>query len=265
MLSPEVCILDINPYHWRHLFDTLFPRRNERRLVIVHERGRILKAFDTQKGLRPDLKSTDAHDPLGLAKKLHATEGAERVLVLERAALDDYFAALHTIYNSDEDGDRYFQRARLALDDDPRLVRYPAEPRGLHLAGISYEVWASLIAHVPHGHALVLGIFDEGRIWASLIVRVHAGKIGLITTSDAVMLLDVRVSDWRKDYRPLLEGVAAHIGPPFAGLFCTRAVFLDLVACDDKLARLEELRTKGDVILEPYPAGFLKPSMPSLG
>jgi len=253
MISPDVRILDINPYQWRHLLDALFPWHSARRLVIVHEQGRVLKAFDTERGLRPDLKATSVHNPVSLAQHLYLSEHVEQVLVLERAALDDYFATLHTIYNPSEDGDCYFQRARLALDDDSRLVRYPPGPRGLRLAGVPYETWENLITLVPNGHTLVLGIFDEGYIWASLIVRVEDGKVDLIATSDSVMPLEVHVTDWRKDYRVLPDRVAAQIGPPFAGLFSTRDGFLDLVTTQDKLARLKALRAEGRVILEPRP------------
>jgi hypothetical protein len=252
MISPDIQMLDINPYQWRHLFDLFFTNR-ARQLIIIHENGRVLKAFDTQHGLRPDLKTQSVSDPPSLALQLYRAEQVDQVWVLERAALSDYSDALRTIYNPDEDGDRYFQRARLALDDNPQLVRYPPRPRGMYLAGISYEAFEKLIGRVPAGGTLVLGVFDEHSIWASLILRVERGKVGLITTTDAIMPIDVRIEDWRPAARLILDRVAAQIGAPFAGLFCAREAFIDLVTGDDKLAHFKALKTEGSIIFDPCP------------
>lgn len=253
MISPHVRMLDLNPHQWRRLYD-LFAVQPARRLVLVHENGRVLKAFDTEGGLRPDLKALRVGDPVAVAAHLHRSERVEQVLVLERTALDRFFSNVHALYDPDDDGDRYFQRVRLALDADPQLMCYPPEPSGLYLAGIPYDTWCQLLGRVPDGHTLVLGVFDGGSIWASLVVGILKGKVDLITTSDAVLPAEARIGQWRQGARLLLDRVASQIGPPFLGLFCERTAFLELVASEDKAARLTAMETEGRVLVAPRPA-----------
>ena len=177
----------------------------------------------------------------------------DQVWVLERAALGDYHATLQSLYDPNEDGDLYFQRARLALDDNPGLVRYPPRPRGMHLAGVSYEAAQRFIERVPNTGTIVLGVFGDHSIWTSLILRIDNGKIGLITTTDMILPIDAHIEDWRSVVRRILDQVAAQIGTPFAGLFCTRETFIDWVNSDDRIGRLKALKTEGSVILEPCP------------
>jgi hypothetical protein len=267
MLSADVQMLDLNPYHLRHLWDALFPARR-RQLILILEGERVLKAFDTESGLRPDLRGMPAADPEGLAARLYAGSAIDQVLLLERQALDDYFVTAHRLYDPDLDGDAYLQRMRLALDDESRFVRFPPEPRGLHLAGVAYDTWVSLAGQAPDGQTVVLGVFDSGDLWASLILRLNAGQVTLVTTSDALEVAAIDpvavplgltspsgpCSPPATQVTALVQSTAERLGPVFAGLFMTRVALAGLLRAGDKLACLRELEASGAVILEPWPA-----------
>jgi len=122
MISADVRMLDLNPQQWRRLYKLVFAEASTQ-LIIMQERTRILKAFDTRRGVRTELKTEVVDDPRSLAAGLHAREQVDQVLVLEGDVVDEVVAVLHELYDTEEDGDRYFQRAREALDDNPGIVQ----------------------------------------------------------------------------------------------------------------------------------------------
>lgn len=254
MISPEAQVLDINPFQWRRLFDALLPRRTQRILTLIHDRGQVLKAHDSERGLRPELRALRIGDPISMAEELLAAEEVDQVLILDQRAVDSYYATLQTLYDPYEDSDGYFQRARLALDHYPAgIVRHPSESRGLTLAGIPYEHLEALLAQVPDRHTLVLGVFEGPKIWASVILGVEGGKVTLVTTSDAILPLEIQIADWRSDYRQLLECPDPRYARPFAGLFLTTAAFQAMLISRDKLETLRRLLQQGEAIVDPCP------------
>jgi len=257
MIDPDVRILDLDPRQFQRLWDVLFPAPG-RRLILIHDGSRVVKAFDTSRGLRPDLLTCDPSDPQALAARLYGSDRPDQVLVLHLEALAEFYTTTHLLYDCDEDGDVYLQRERLALDDEPELVRYPPEPRGLRLAGLAYEQWEKMLALVPHGRTVVLGVFEQDAIWASLILRMGGGQIDLISSSDAVLPIDYRAADWHAAGRYMIEQVTERIGQPFIGVFCTRAAFLALVAAPDKLSQLAACHGQSSLWLDPCPPGLLQ-------
>lgn len=236
MLSPNLQFLDVNPLHWRRLYDTVFAKRRERGLTILVQNGRIVKAHDSDGSLRPEWKSLDASEPEALARALYEMEHPDWVEVLDVAALRDYGMTVQAMHDWREDSDVYLARCFQVLSHFPTgLVRYPAWPRELEIAGIGHSFSVRLVNRVPDGETLVLGVFDRDEIWTCVICRVVGGRIELIAGSDAFLSENARWPHWHETRQDFLANVETAVGKLYLALLCTRSVFEGLVATDRKM------------------------------
>jgi len=184
---------DIDVDQWRNAQSLLLSSaKAARRLVVIHERGTVLKFRHTdgeQCEGRVDVV-TDAHR---LARELYEAnrEKVDFVVVMERRAVDSYFAQVQNSWNIDEDLDEYVQRTYAAFDDYPDgIVAYPGPARqvmGLQWnTGVSLgELKSAVAALVPPETTVVLGVHEGDGLWASLVLDFDAQhKVTSITTVD---------------------------------------------------------------------------------
>ena len=252
MLNQQVQFLDVNPLHWRRLFDAVFAKKPEHSLTLLVQNGRIVKAHDSASGLRPEWKSLDSSDPQALAQRLYEAENPDWVQVLDLATLHDYGSAVQTMHDWRGDSDAYLARCFGALSHYPAgLVRYPPWPHELEIAGLGHSALTQLVATVPDGRTLALGVFEGDEIWACIVCRVSGGKIVLVTGTDAFLPLDGRWPHWRETGAEFIAGIERAVGKPYLALLCERNSFEELVATENKLVSLQEFVRRGHVFVYP--------------
>jgi hypothetical protein len=184
---------DIDVDQWRNAQSLLLSSaKAARRLVVIHERGTVVKFRHTD-AVECSGRIDIVADPHRLARELYEAnrEKVDFVVVMERHAVDSYFAQVQNSWNIDEDLDEYVQRTYAAFDDFPDgIVTYPGPARqvmGLQWnTGVSLtELNASVAAMVPPETTVVLGVHEEEKLWASLVLDFDAQhKVTSITTAD---------------------------------------------------------------------------------
>jgi hypothetical protein len=107
---------------------------------------------------------------------------------------------------------------------------------------------------LPDGRSVVLGVFDEGKLWTGAVVRRNAGGVDVVAGPRAMLEWAGPLGGaWRRDHRVLTRAVERELGPLHAGLFMERHT----------ARRLLEGRRAGDwaisfatrdVIAHPLPA-----------
>lgn len=255
MIGESALMVDIDPRQMRRFYDLVLLSPKKRRLFLLHDNGRVVKAVDTETGLKPDLWGR-IEDPEARAKELFDAEsGVEEVWILERSAVRHYLGAVQATYTPNETGDEYFDRAFRSLGHYPGgIVKYPPDFPGLRYTGIEWvEARDFVRRYLPPDSVLILAAFDGEEIWTSWIVTIRDSRIVRITSSDAIMDLDGRLRDWRSRYRELVEKCNVWIGQVSLGLFMDREALEGLVASSRKREFLREALIGGRVIADPLP------------
>lgn len=260
MLHENPPMLNIDVNHWRNMQALLLQSaKGKRRIVVIHENGEILKFVhsDRIEIVNPIQKVDNTQD---VAKKVfEANPGkADFVMVLERRAVEEYFAEVQDSWKAEEDLDVYVHRMFVKLDEYPDgIVTYPNKARenlGLQWkVGATYEsVEAVLNNLIPANTTILLGVFDRNEAWASLVLVVDEDKkICDITTVDPRDLLGS--GDWKEMSKEMVNWVNRKFFPCSLGMFTDLASAKEFIAETDKLVLLKKLVANGKVHLDPLP------------
>jgi len=197
MLHKDVLMADIDVDQWRNAQALLLrSAKGARRLVVIHEGGRVLKFRHTQ-GLTVTGQVTEVHDPHALARQLYAANAGavDFVVVMERDAVDSYFAQIQDAWDIDADLDVFVQGTYAALDAYPDgIVAYPGTARDT--LGLQWRIGASLEevntaarAFIAPGTTAILGVHDGASLWTSLVLDFDDDwKVTSITTADPSLI-----------------------------------------------------------------------------
>jgi hypothetical protein len=193
MLHENVLMADIDVDQWRNAQALLLRSAKRcRRLVVIHEAGRVLKLRHTD-ALPVRGRVTIINDPHQVAKDLYEAnqDMVDFVVVMERDAVDSYFAQVQDSWTIEEDLDDYVRKTYAALDYfADGIVTYPGPARetlGLQWRlGASYdEVRAAVSAHVQPRSSAILGVEAGGELWTSLVLDFDDDlRITSVTTAD---------------------------------------------------------------------------------
>lgn len=200
MLHQDVLMADIDVDQWRNAQSLLLrSAKSCRRLVVIHDGGRVVKFRHTEDTpVRGEVRTVE--DPHRLARALYEAnrEAVDFVVVMERDAVDTYFARVQDSWNVEEDLDVFVRRTYATLDSFPDgIVTHPGPARetlGLQWRiGASHDDVAEAVADLVAPHStVVLGVERDGELWASLIIDFDdAGRVTSITTADP-SVVDVR-------------------------------------------------------------------------
>jgi hypothetical protein len=265
MLHENPSMVDIDVNHWRNLQSLLLDSAKERRrIIIIHEDGRILKFVHSHRA--EIVRNVDrVDDPRAVAKSVYqANSGvADFVAVFERRAFDRYFGQIQATWSPDEDLDAFVHRTYATLDEyGDGIVTYPGSARttlGLQWRiGATYEdVLAAVQRFVAPASSVVLGVFDGTALWACLILVFDADRrVATITTPDPSQL---RLEGQPQD---IVDEVVAWVDGKFPP--CSLALFTDapgareVLSDADKGSVLARLAGQGRVWSGTLPAGLEK-------
>ncbi len=193
MLHGDVLMADLDVDQWRNAQDLVLRSAKEaRRVIVLLEAGTVVKCRHTSGRAVLDAPS-QIDDLEAAAQALYEAnrEDTDFVLVMERDAADEYFAAFQQAWTADEDLDEFVRRTYRSLDDYAgSIVTYPGRARdnlGLQWRlGASYEqVEAAVHTMVEPSSTVVLAVHDGKKLWTSLILRFDDDlKIVSIGTAD---------------------------------------------------------------------------------
>ncbi len=255
MIDENLVMLDMDPRQFRRLYDLAVPLKKPRRIIVLHDSGQVVKAYDTEHGLRPDLRAPIG-EPEKRAREIFDSEpGVFEVLLLERAAMREYFAALQATYTAAESADEYYDRCFRARGNYPgRIVKYPPHFPGLQYLGIDWDdVRAFVQQYIPSDSWLLFAAFEGDRIWMSWIIGLSGGQVVRVASSDAITELDASLSGWRTRYRELVDACNARLGPVSVGLFMDRDTFAQLIGAKNKGGAFLRAVGEGRIIADPVP------------
>lgn len=193
MLHQDVLMADIDVDQWRNAQVLLLrSAKATRRLVVIHDQGKVVK-FRHTSGADCTGAVERVDDPKALAEELYEAnrEAVDFVVVMERDAVDSYFAAVQDSWDIDDDLDVFVQRTYALLDNySDGIVTHPGPAR--EMLGMQWKTGASLAdvrataqAMVPPGTTVILGVHQGSALWASLVLDLdEEHQVTSLTTAD---------------------------------------------------------------------------------
>src|SRR5580700_4203354 len=132
MLHENPLMSDIDVDHWRNLQDLILDSAKEkRRIILIHENGELLKFVHSDR-IEIVKNINRVTRPLADAEKVYRAnkDKVDFVMVLERKAVERFFAQVQNTWKADEDLDEYVHRMFGTLDQYPEgIVTYPGPAR----------------------------------------------------------------------------------------------------------------------------------------
>jgi len=259
MLHENPLMIDIDVDQWRNLHDRFLESAKEkRRIIVIHEGGEILK-FVHSNGEDVTKTIDKVTDPQIDVKKVYEDnkEKADFVLMLDRKAVERFFAEIQDSWSAREDLDEYVYRMYVKLDEyKDGIVTYPGPARknlGLRWRlSISYPQVKELVQrYIPPNSVVVVGIFENSNlIWGSLVLGFdEERKIKLITTIDKSQV----IRDWKEEYKKFVKWVEEKFWKCSLGLFMDRGSVEMILESDKRLNTIRDLIRTGKLIAYPVP------------
>lgn len=114
------------------------------------------------------------------------------------------------------------------------------------------DLAAAVRNFVTAGSSAVIGVFDEDRLWASLVVSVDSsGKPASVSTIPG--LTGEADGDMAKAANEAVKWVQAHHGPCSMGFFVDKSHAEALLRASDKATAIRTASATGRLVLSPVP------------
>ena len=254
MIDPHWSVIDLDPVTWRNLgrfIDVAQYVRavqpGEHSLFIVHDNGRVLKIFDTDRNVRTGLKIERVVDARALARELHTRGQWDRVHVINQQHLERVGRVAGASANRSLQLDGYYQLVYdLIWDGSDGYVAEPPKPdRWNHWTIDQIE---QFVSRLPKSAAVALGVFEGERLNIGLVLEFKHGNIVRVTTFEAPALQPI-TPQLTADFINQLWQRLGNIAPPAAVLLCTQAIFDEWIATSDKVAFIFNAAQNGDALV----------------
>ncbi|MBI2896877.1 MAG: hypothetical protein HYY06_25185 [Deltaproteobacteria bacterium] len=256
MIDPAIRILELDPREWSNLVrfvTTPAPVERPGRpaptggLVLLHEGESVIKAVHTERGR---LTGIAYAGPRSLKELAHA-QGARWVVALEVGALDEAMHRGQERVRIDQDlvtQNLEFVHVVRELFDEGRIAIYPRPLAGLPLPR-GPTVQRALDLAFPDDRTAVVYLFEDGRIWTSLIVRKSRGQIDLVAGHRALAMSD-EPRDYLRDYPRILGAVRARFAAPAIGFFAERRT-VERLFSDDRPGVWARAYAAKQIVVDP--------------
>jgi hypothetical protein len=267
MIAENIQIVDLDAAHWERLLKLLggeyYPHRKKQppraSLRIIHQDGKALKAVHSEKGV---IRNFD-FPGLDRLEELARREGVAAITCLEHGAMRRFMhqvqSRLSLEGNLVEQGFEVYSCLRKDVIAGS-FTRWPRIP----LRDLKYSAVATVVKMVlAAGEPVIFAVFDQRLrdlsglpILTSLVLRMNKShEVDLITTTDGLVPLGLKISDWRKDYKNILSLAERAWGKPFLGIFTDLAgmIALDQIPQAQQLKAIMDLEKEKTFILDPFP------------
>jgi hypothetical protein len=248
MIDPHWTVVDLDPVTWRnigHFFDPgqyiRTTRPGQKELFVLHDNGRPVNVYDSQKGARPELVSGLIDNPQLLAHDLFETEEWDRVHVINKQHIAAVERHAQTIENRSLTLDAYYHRIfELVWQSPEGYVSLPPHPG--HWNYWTYSQIKDYISQISGPASLALGVLDGEKLAIGLLVEVRDGLIRLVTTFEALPLQSPLTLS-AEGLDQLWDAIGSKFAPPAAVLLCGQATFDAWIAAQNKSAFIEANKT----------------------
>jgi hypothetical protein len=249
MIDPHWSLVDLDPRTWRNLGHLIEPGRyisaaqpGEHGLFVLHDGQQILRAVDSNSGVRRDLAISLDGGPAALARELHARGEWQRVHVIDRRHLANVARLAQATPRRELTLDQYYHLVhRLLWDKTDGYVSLPAHPG--HWNNWTYAGIKAFVSQLPDPATVALGVLDGATTEIGLILDLRGGLIRVVTTFETFGLpapaFDLSAEAFERLWA-LLEGRAAQGAPrPAAALLCSQTIFERWIEGANKLEVLQ--------------------------
>ncbi|WP_182049567.1 hypothetical protein [Changpingibacter yushuensis] len=232
---------DIDKDQWAHAQDLLLESSKEKtRIIVLHDNGVIRKIERTDAKTIVNAPSLIS-DANAQARTLYEAnrDGLDFVAIFERHAFDEYFSRMQDSWLADEPLDSFVSRQYKLLDEYPEtMVTYPGPAK--HQMGLQFrlgvgrnEAIVLINKWVAPNTSVLLGIYDQGALWASIVLSFDETlNISVLTTVDAERV-DI-VGDMTSVATNAMDWLTSTYSSRATALIWTRDAFERFRHADDK-------------------------------
>ena len=254
MIDPQWNVVDLDPVTWRNLGRFIdvgqyvcAAQPGEHGLFIVHDTGRVLKVFDTDRGAPAGVKIDRVADARALAQELYARGQWDRVHIIDQQHLARVGRVAGASANRSLHLDGYYQLVYDLIWDGG--VGYVAEPpKPDHWNHWTMSQLEQFVSRLPKSASIALGVFEGERLNIGLVLEFKQGNIVRVTTFEAPALqpIDPQLSPAFLDQ---LWAQLDHIAPPAAALLCTQSMFDEWITTPEKIPFILSAVQNGSALL----------------
>lgn len=262
MISPDIIIQDIDARGWTNLltladratiYKILGEERKERppkkRLTIVYQGTKVLKAYHSEKG--SILENFQWIGPKGL-EEVACQEDVDMVTAVERSAISRIMANFQAKIDMKDDYAKQMFSIGDALRDEigNGLHFYPEQK----IPNFKYETAQQIFKILTQDDStLVFYVFEGNEVWTSSIAGIKDGNVDLYTTHDTLVADGFALTDWRKDYRRINDAIASKFRAPSVGFYTDLKSLARIMKSKKPVRALDNARKAKDVIIDPLP------------
>jgi hypothetical protein len=228
------------------------PTRPRGGVIAIHEDGVLRKLIHTRIG------RLDPRGPWPVPlPELAAAHHASWVLVARTGALEDVMERFGARIRRTDD---LTSQSLLVLSIVRELIqeraieRWPRRLQGVPPPSEAM-VRRAIDAVCPDGHAMVLGLFDDGELWTTATARRRGAGFDLLAGPEELRpRIGLLSGDWRRDYRHIARAVSEEYGPVAMGCFAEVERFRELQV-DARPGAWGRAALVRDLVLSPMPVG----------
>ena len=254
MIDPQWSVIDLDPVTWRNIGRFIevaqyvrAAQPGEHGLFIVHDNGRVLKVFDTDRGVRLSVKIDRVADARALAKELYRRGQWDRVHVINRQHLARVGRVAGASANRSLHLDGYYQLIYdLIWDGSDGYVAEPPKPD--HWNHWTMGQIEQFVGRLPKSSSIALGVFEDDRLSIGLVLEFKQGNVVRVTTFEAPALQPL-APQLSIHFLDRLWEQLGNIAPPAAVLLCTQAIFDEWIATPDKVAFIFDAARNGGALV----------------
>jgi len=256
-IAEQYEFLNIDPVQWVNLL-SLVPELTAERgiLYLLYQGTEITHAFHSIQGVRPDLTGPFS-TPLIVLEQLYQREDVDAVIMLEQGLAVYLLAKMGGAFTAEMDIIHLLEIAQDSIEEEigRRFFVFPDESWAKGFFGVFGRI-RGLLEALPPDFILVLVVFEENRIWTSLIVEQTRGQIRRITSSQYLESFNLSFEDWQSEYIMFNQAVTQLFGRPTLSIFTDDETLRFLIKSEAPREFLRQAYKKGQIIIDPIPSAI---------
>jgi hypothetical protein len=190
-------------------------------VVVVNRFGITVAAFHTARGTI----DTEGLPAPGDLEGLCEATGSKACIVMREHAMSDVGDSMVAPLDAAEEFDaRVLRFARVVRElGNGNWLRVWPNPFPNVLLSAAPAAKSAIDLLLPDGHVVVLGVFDEGKLWSGAALRRAGGEIDALVGPDALADWAGPLGGaWERDHRVVARAVERELGPVHLGLYMDR-------------------------------------------
>ena len=255
MIAKDIQVVDIDPFQWVNLFTVFAKEKTDGKkkrlptLTIYHDNGKVLKALHSEKGVLRNF-SVNSFEPL---QSILAEHNLGSIQLIEASALENIFSRFQRNLNMTDDlvkqGLTIYDVVRSEIGKGIKI--YPA-PR---LPGISYKFIQRIFNFILKDEtSFVFYVFDNNKVYTSLIIGKKDGDIFLFTTQDTLTAEGLNATNPRSDHATIEIGIKKKFGlEPGIGIYAHLEEIRKYASRGKLIGGLRRMHRRGTALLHPFP------------